>query len=401
MTQPLSDVRVLDVTGSVAGPFATQILGDLGADVVKVERTSGDDTRGWGPPFNGDASVAFLALNRNKRSIAIDLRTPDGLRILERLVEQSDILIENLAPGAMRRLGIPDGRIRELNPAIVHCVITGYGDEGPLADAKAYDPLVQAQTGLMSITGSSGGDPVRVPVSILDKGAGMWAVIGILSQLYLKKSGAEVAKVSVSLLDTALNWIAPQLLGYLSTGIEPVRHGSGLAGICPYGAFSCSDGFIMITAGNDAIWSRLCGVLSLETLLDDERFGSNASRVKYRTELEQILNATLARKTVDEWLAQLKSGDVPCARICSIADIANDTQVRASHSVVAESDSHGNSGQFVRSAMRLAADQETKLSFPPRLGEHGPEILAALGFDATEIDRLEAAGVVTVTASYT
>lgn len=328
----LSGVRVLDVTTNVAGPFATQILGDLGADVVKVERPAGgDDTRGWGPPNwpRSGESVTFSSLNRNKRSIALDLTAEPDRAVFERLLTDADVVVQSMRPGAFERLGYGYERLREINPAVVYAELRGFGPVGPRADEPAYDPLMQAFSGLMSLTGEADRPPSRIPVSILDKGTGMWTAIGILNALRRRDATGAGAHVVTSLLETALTWESTQLTGYLANGEVPEPLGSATAGIAPYQAFATADAHIVIAAGNERLWQKLCAALGREELLDDPRFADNSRRFEQRAALEQELTATLRTRPADQWIETLAQAGVPASVIRRVDEVVEDEQVRA------------------------------------------------------------------------
>ena len=328
----LAGVRVLDVTTNVAGPFATQILGDLGADVVKVERPSGgDDTRGWGPPNwpQSGESVTFSSLNRNKRSIALDLTAAEDRAVFERLLADADVLVQSMRPGAFERLGYGRERLQALNHALIYAELRGFGPLGPLADEPAYDPLMQAFSGLMSLTGEAGRAPVRIPVSILDKGTGLWTAIGILNALRRRDATGRGAHVVTSLLETALTWESTQLAGYLANGEVPEPLGSATAGIAPYQAFATADAHIVIAAGNQRLWQKLCVALERPELLEDERFADNSRRFENRDALERELTATLRTRPAERWVETLARAGVPASVIRRIDEVAEDAQVRA------------------------------------------------------------------------
>ena len=331
MNESLTGVRVLDVTTNVAGPFATQILGDLGADVIKVERPgSGDDVRGWGPPFwaNGEG-VTFTTLNRNKRSIALDLRDEADRVVFEALVESADVLVQNLRPGALDKLGYSWDALHARNPRLIYAEMSGFGHIGPKSRDAAYDPLMQAYSGLMSLTGEAGRPPVRIPVSILDKGTGMWTAIGILNALRNRDASGEGSLVQTSLLDTALQWEPGQLLGYIATGETPEPTGSGAAMIAPYQAFEAADGHIIVAAGNERLWAKLCVALQRPELLTDTRFVDNASRVRHRDELTATLTQSLVQNPVAHWVKVLGEAGVPCTPILRIDSVVEEEQIRA------------------------------------------------------------------------
>ncbi|MGY4720309.1 CaiB/BaiF CoA transferase family protein [Naumannella cuiyingiana] len=372
----LSGIRVLDLTGNVAGPFATQVLGDLGADVIKVERPgSGDDTRGWGPPFwGGEEGLTFASLNRNKRSITVDLKSPEGVELLRELIGTADVVVQNLRPGALDRIGLDWPTIRELNPRVVYCAMTGFGPEGPRATDPAYDPLMQAFSGLMSVTGEDGRPPVRIPVSILDKGTGMWAVIGILDALRTRDATGRGARVDVSLLDTALTWEATQLMTYLSEGKLPPRLGSGSPGVAPYGAFAATDGDVVIAAGNQRLWEALCSALDTPQWLELAEYADNAARFANRAALNELLAAEVARYSVSELLARLTAAGVPVNPINTVDLVVDDPQVAALGSI--ERIDHPRLGDYalIRTPISVDGRRSPTRLLPPQLGEHDDEV---------------------------
>lgn len=328
----LAGLRVIDVTTNVAGPFATQILGDLGAEVVKVERPGGgDDTRGWGPPnwpATGE-SITFSSLNRNKRSVVLDLAGAEDRTAFERLLHSADVIVQSMRPGAFERLGFSYDRLRQINARLIYAELRGFGHVGPCAEEPAYDPLMQAFSGLMSLNGEPGGPPARIPVSILDKGTGMWTAIGILNALRRRDETGAGAHVVTSLLETALMWEATQLAGYLAAGELPEPLGTATAGIAPYQAFATADAHIVIAAGNQRLWQKLCDTLQRLELIEDPRFATNARRFENREALERELTATLCTRPAARWIEELKRAGVPTSVIRRIDDVVEDEQVRA------------------------------------------------------------------------
>lgn len=296
---PLAGIRVTDFSQNLAGPFATQILGDLGADVVKVEPPGGDPARHWGPPFVGGQGALFQVVNRNKRSVILDLKKgADRARALQ-LATGSDVVIQALRRGAADRLGIGPERVRAAHPAVIYVSVTAYGPDGPLRDEPGYDPLMQARSGLMSVTGDPGGNPARTGTSIVDLATGMWTAIAVMSALMERRSTGRGCHVTTSLLDTSLAWMSYHLTGYLATGILPQPMGSSIGMIAPYRAFPCTDGSVMIAAGNDDIFRRLCDALEL-TLTGRPDYADNASRVANSERLAELICAR-TREYVD-WI---------------------------------------------------------------------------------------------------
>lgn len=396
MTGSLSGIRVVDITVSVAGPFATQILGDLGADVVKVERPgTGDDTRSWGPPFWEDESTAFLALNRNKRSLALDLKAPEGKEALRRLIARSDIVVQNLRAGVFEGLGFGYDALRELNPGLIFCDMSGYGPAGPMKDLPAYDPLMQAFSGLMSLTGEEGRPPVRIPASILDQGTAMWTVVAALDALRARDATGQGAHVQTSLLQTALMWLPIQLTGYLASGDVPRPLGSGTSTIAPYQAFPTRDGHLIVAAGNDNLWRRLCAALERDDLAADPRFTGNPDRVRHRDELAAELSATFAAKPTGEWQKILDAAGVPITAIQTLDQVAAHPQVRATGALAPVPHPRIDDFTVVSTPLQRDGAYPGVRRVPPLLGEHSAEILGELGYEPTDIDALNDQGVIT------
>jgi crotonobetainyl-CoA:carnitine CoA-transferase CaiB-like acyl-CoA transferase len=375
----LEGVRVVDVTVSVAGPFATQILGDLGADVIKVERPpGGDDTRRWGPPFWGDDSATFQGLNRNKRSLLLDLSGGEDRDLLLELVADADVLVQNLRPGTLTKLGFGYADLRRLNPRLIYCEISGYGVTGPLKDRPAYDPLMQAFGGLMSLTGEEGRPPVRVPASILDQGSAMWAVIGILDALRRRERTGEGALVQTSLLETALMWLPPQLMGYFAAGVVPGRLGSATVGIAPYEAFPTADGWLIVAAGNDHLWRQLCRALRRDDLAEDPRFRANPDRVEHRHELHEELAATFLRQPKSRWLEALAAHGVPVTEVQSIDEVVGHEQVAAVGAIAEVPHPRLERFRVINTPVQVDGERYPVRLVPPAVGEHSQEVRAEI-----------------------
>ncbi|CAB4894251.1 MAG: CoA transferase [Actinobacteria bacterium] len=398
----LAGIRVIEIGTSVAAPYAAQILGDFGADVVKVERLgTGDDSRSWAPPQWDGVSVTFLALNRSKRSLAINYKTEAGKKILTQLIAHSDVLIQNLRPGALAAAGFDAAQMRALNPRLIFCDLAGFGATGPRASEPAYDPLVQAYSGIVSITGEESGGPSRVPVSILDMGTGMWAALAVFEALRRRDQTGVGSHVQLSLLQTALTWLTIPLMGVQSGSPVPGRQGSGLAGVVPYGAFPSSNGYVFISAGNDQTWRDLIGALGAEHLGDVSEFSTNPQRVINRQAVTLALSAETARFTTTELIEALSAARIPHSPVQTLDQVLNDEQVHAL-------------GQF-RHLPHDGIEDFTTLNLPmtfdgaypeisqapPSLGADTEAILTSLGLTAPEMRQLISQGVIQQTDSDT
>lgn len=395
----LDGLRVIELCTSVAGPTTGQVLGDLGAEVVKVERLgSGDDTRGWAPPYWDNEPMAFLGLNRNKKSLELDFKQERGREVLERLIRSADVLVQNLRPGALAKAGFTADRIKELNPRLVYCEMSGFGPVGPRAAEPAYDPLLQAYAGIVSLLDTGQGAPVRVPLSILDKGTGMWAVIGILNALLRRQQTGEGSHVEVSLLQTAVSWVDQKVMGSRAGNPAPKNLGSGHAGVVPYGAFPTNDGHVFISAGNQALWQRLVTAMGATDLLEREGFGSNPERAARRDEVNAAVSAHTRAFTSADLLSLLAEAGVPSAPVRPVHEVGDDPQVQAVGVVTRLPHPRVPGLEVVNLPLTVDGAYLPHQSPPPMLGEHTVEVLQSLGYTAVEASDLVKAGVAATTS---
>jgi crotonobetainyl-CoA:carnitine CoA-transferase CaiB-like acyl-CoA transferase len=389
MDAPLAGLLVADLTQNVAGPFCTQILGDMGAEVVKIERTGrGDDARAWAPPYWGHESATFMSVNRSKRSLAVDLKSREGLAIVERLVTRADVFVQSLRAGAVEELGLGWEQARALNPRLVYCSVTAFGTEGPLRDRPGYDPLMQAMSGIMSVTGHPDQPPARVPVSVVDMGTGMWAATAILAALRERDRTGQGVHVTTALFDTALAWTAFQMSQYLATGEVPLPQGSGTAMICPYEAFPARDAWVMIAAGSDALFTRCCQALEVPALAEDPRFRDNPTRVANRKALIEALSAVTRTLDSADVLDRLQGAGVPSAPINTLDRIVAELQTEASGMLVPVKHPRLPDYRALGLPIRWDGERPPITRVPPLLGEHTAEVLAELGFAPDAIEDL-------------
>lgn len=392
---PLAGVKVLDLTRILAGPYCTQALADYGADVVKVEEPGrGDDTRGWGPPFVEGESTYFLAVNRGKRSLTLNLKHARGRELLKALVADSDVLVENFRPGALDRLGFSYEACRERNPRLVYASVSGYGRDGPLGGRPGYDAVVQGESGLMSITGEPDGPPLKVGASLVDVLAGMNAVQAILLALLEREQTGEGAFVEITLLESALPPLAYHTTAWLLAGQVPRRLGNHHPNLAPYETFEASDGYVIIGIGSEALWRTFCRAAGRGDLASDARFATNAQRVSNYDALRAELAPLVRSRTVAAWLELLESAGIPCGRVRTVAEALESEQVRA-RGLLLEVD-HPTLGRrrWVGSPVSLAGLDRGSLRPPPLLGQHTEEVLAErLGLGPRDVQALREDGV--------
>ncbi|MGC6453942.1 MAG: CaiB/BaiF CoA transferase family protein [Candidatus Puniceispirillaceae bacterium] len=411
MSGALSHLRVLDLSRILAGPWATQMLGDLGADIIKVERpVTGDDTRSWGPPFvdgmTGDAamdaaarSAYFCSVNRNKRSLAIDITTAEGADILRRLVRESDVLVENFKVGGLAKYGLDYDSLSAINPRLVYCSITGFGQDGPDAGRAGYDFMIQGMGGLMSVTGEADGMPMKIGVALVDVLTGTNAATAILAAVMHAARTGSGQHIDMSLFDVSVASLANQALNYLVSGTAPGRLGNAHPNIVPYQAFATADGHVILAVGNDSQFRKFCGIAGLAGLADDPDYATNKARVTNRQMLIPLIETAMAKQTTAWWLTALASAGVPAGPINTIDAVLDEPQARHRGLTGRIPDDLNGTIPTVTSPMRLSATPPRAELPPPRLGAHSREVLQeVLGLDAAQIDRLADAGVIATPA---
>jgi crotonobetainyl-CoA:carnitine CoA-transferase CaiB-like acyl-CoA transferase len=392
---PLEGVIVADLTQNVAGPFCTQILGDMGAEVIKVERPKrGDDARAWAPPYWGQESATFIALNRNKKSIALALKSPGGLEVLQRLVKRADVFVQSLRPGGIDELGLDFASAARLNPRIIYCSITAFGARGPLRHLPGYDVLMQAYTGLMSVNGHPGQEPARVGTSIVDMGTGMWAALGVVAALRQRDATGRAVEVTTALFETAMMWMSYHATGYLASGEVPKPQGSGTAMIAPYQAFPTADGFALIGAGSDALFRRLADALGCPELAADERFKDNPSRVSNRAALVEALSKRTRERKAADLVEVLRVAGVPAAPILSVDQALAEPQTRESGVLVAARHPRLPDYQSIGLPLTWDGVRPAVRRVPPLLGEHSGDVLTWLGYTLDDVRSLRGNGVI-------
>jgi len=396
--KPLDGIKVLDLSRVLAGPWCTQLLADLGAEVTKIERPGhGDDTRHWGPPWHGEGddrvAAYFLSCNRGKRSAAIDFSHPEGAALVRKLAEQSDIVIENFKVGALAKFGLDANSLRAANPGLIYASITGFGQDGPYADRAGYDYIIQGMGGLMSITGlpdgEPGGGPMRVGVAVVDLFTGLYTCVAILSALYAREKTGEGAHIDMALFDTQLAMLANQASNALISGKDPPRQGNTHPNIVPYQPFDAADQPIIIAIGNERQFTRLAEICGHPEWPSDERFASNGARVAHREEIVPLVSDAIRQKPAAEWLEQLEAAGIPAGPINSITQALSDVQAQHRQMVRAIA-----GVPLVGSPVRLDGERADSDLPPPRLGEHTGELLAKIGIDPGDADRLRAAGII-------
>ncbi len=374
---PLAGLKVVELARILAGPWAGQILADLGAEVIKVEAPEGDDTRRWGPPFltrEGETTAAYFhAANRGKRSVICDFRTPEGQEFVRELIAEADILIENFKVGGLAKYGLDYDSLRAVNPRLIYCSVTGFGQDGPYAHRAGYDYIVQGMSGLMSVTGPADGEPQKVGVAVTDVFTGIYAATGILAAVHQRNTTGLGQRVDLALFDVATAVMANQAMNYLATGVSPKRMGNAHPNLVPYAVFPCSDGFAILATGNDAQYQKLCKILNVQELATDPRFLTNADRIAHREAITDLISAQTRGWTRADLLAACEAAGVPAGPINEMADVFADPQIVARGMQIAPGGVPGVRLPIVFSGAELALDRPS-----PKLGEHDAEVRASL-----------------------
>jgi crotonobetainyl-CoA:carnitine CoA-transferase CaiB-like acyl-CoA transferase len=376
---PLDGLRVIDLTRVVAGPFCTMMLGDMGAEVLKIEEPQhGDDSRGWGPFIDGWSSF-YLALNRSKKSVALDLKSADGAATLRRLIETADVLIENFRPGSLRELGFGYQDVATLNPRLIYCSIAGYGQTGPHAQLPGYDAVIQGEAGIMDMTGFADGEPTRVGVAITDYLAGLYASQGILLAIIDRERSGLGQHVDIALFDAMLSVMRLPLSVLLATGVDPRRVGNEHLSIAPYEPLHARDGLIIVAVANPGLWTRFCAAIDRQDLRDDPRFRTNTDRVAHRAVLKSQLEASFQHFTIAELTERLQGANVPCGRVRSLREAIEHPQVAARDILLTQTHAALGTVQTLAPVVKLSRTPADPSVPPPALGEHTASVLAALG----------------------
>jgi crotonobetainyl-CoA:carnitine CoA-transferase CaiB-like acyl-CoA transferase len=373
-TLPLAGVRVIEICHSIAGPYAGSILAQLGADVTKIEHPDkGDDARTWAPPFLQGTSAVFQAMNRDKRGIAVDLKNALDCSALRRLIlEEADVVVQSLRPGAITKLGLGSVELIAAKPSLIYCNLGAFGSVGPMKDKPGYDPLMQARSGLMSLTGEDNGEPVRIGTSIIDMGSGMWVAIGVLAAINQRWATGKGCVVDTSLFETSIAWMSIHVAGYLADGALRKRYGSGNAEIVPHQAFRTTDGFVMVAAGNNNLFPKLATAVGLPGLVADPRFGGNVLRVQNRAALIPALQAAFGSRSTDEWLGILDAAGVPCAPLQNVDELIQDPQTQALGMIQETADA---SMALVGLPLSFNGERPPLRNRAPKTGEHNHDIL--------------------------
>jgi len=396
LTKALEGIRVLDLTRALAGPFCTLMLGDNGADVIKIEIPgSGDDTRKWGPPFIGDESAYFLSINRNKRSLTLNLQDPKAQEVFLKLAKESDVVVENFTPGVMERFGLGYEAVKAVSPNVVYCSISGFGQDGPYKSRPAYDQIMQGVGGLMSITGEPDGEPQKIGIAVTDIGAGMWSAFAITSALHHREKTGEGQYIDVSMLDAQVAWLTYQAAYFFANDEPPKRMGAAHPTLVPYQAFMCNDGkYINVAVGSERIWERFCQGMGREDLKDHPDYAVNSVRVAHRGAMVSMLQEIFLTRPVAEWVTDLQAVNVPCGPINDLADVFSDPQVLARD--MYQEMPHPTLGTIKQTGLPIKFSRTPGGldRHPPLLGEHNQEILSSLGYSDADVQNLKDGSVI-------
>ncbi len=394
--RPLEGLRVVDLTRVLSGPYCTMHLGDMGAEVIKVEQPGkGDDTRAFAPPYQGDEAAYFLSVNRNKKSITLDMKNAAGKEVLWRLIEKSDILVENFRPGAMDRLGFGYEAVKKRRPGLVYASISGFGASGPQKDRPGYDVIIQGEAGIMDITGPRDGAPYKVGAAIGDLVSGLYAAQGILAALYASKASGQGQHVTISMYEAVASLLTFNASIYFATGDTPRRRGNEHPTIVPYETFEAADGWINLGVANDDLWRRFCTGAERPDLIDDPRFAKAADRVRNREVLVPLVRALIKARTRDEWLARMDRAGVPSGAIRSVGEVCDSDLLKARNMVAEMPHASAGTVKAIKSAVQMSGTPLDSYIAPPTLGEHTREVLTGLlGYTARDVDGLVADKVV-------
>ena len=393
---PLDGIRVLDLTRALAGPYCTMFLGDLGAEVAKIEQPHvGDDTRGWGPPFVGNESAYFLAINRNKKSITIDLKSDRGVELVRRLAEKADVFVENFRPGTLERLGLGEQELRALNSRLIYASLSGFGADGPMKDWPGYDLVVQAWGGFMSITGMADGEPTKVGVAIIDIVAGLMMGKAIVAALFARERTGAGQKIDTSLLEAEVACLIPYGSDYLASGKVPGRWGNSHPNIVPYQSFKTQDGYLVVGAASEGNWRRLCQAIEMAELADDSRFAKNAQRVEHREELIRILTTVFLKRGTAAWIELLTGAGIPCAPVNTIDQVFSAPQVLHREMLIEVEHPTAGSVRMAGLPVKFSGTPASVRLAPPLLGQHNQEVLRSwLQMEDRDIADLKGKGVI-------
>lgn len=396
MTGPLQGISVIDITTNISGPSLTMILADLGAEVIKIERpNTGDDSRMMGPLWEGEG-VYYLHINRNKRSIVIDLRSDEGKDIVYNLIKDADVFVENFRYGKASKLGLGYEDLKEINSALIYCSLSAYGQEGEKRHKPGYDAIVQADTGIMGINGSENGDEARAAVSILDQGSAMWGALGVVSALFHRTQTGKGQKVETSLYETGVFWTGYHMLAYMATGDEPKKMGTNHASFAPYGSYATTDESIMIGISNNALFTKLCKVLGKEEWVDDDRFSTNINRVENRKELNECIESVFKTKSADYWIDKLEKGGIPSSIIQKISSVIKNSQTKSTKMLTSVKHPRIENLNLPRLPFQLSDTPLEIKKSPPLLGEDTIAILKEKNIDDKTIKQLIEKGVIQI-----